>query len=71
MNKPITIARQEYLDAIVNLSNESTLPAFAKLEVLRVCTIELERIAKEELQRDTAMYQRSLKEGDKVADGNV
>lgn len=71
MNKPITIARQEYLDNIVNLSNESPLPAFAKLEVLRLCTIELERVAKEELQRDTAMYQRSLKEGDEVADGNV
>ena len=70
MEKPITVARNEYIQQIVALSNQAQLPAFAKIEVLKLCIDELQQIAEQELQRDTELYNQSL-EVTTDADDNV
>ena len=52
MQKPITVMREEFIGGVVALVNESTLPAFVKLDVLTNCVRELQALAKAEYQRD-------------------
>ena len=52
MQKPITVMREEFIGGVVALVNESTLPAFVKLDVLNTCVRELQALAKAEYQRD-------------------
>ena len=56
MNKPITVLRHEYIDGIINLSNEIGLPAFVKAEVLKSILEEMQSLAVKEYQNDLAAY---------------
>lgn len=60
MNKPITIARRDYLHGIVDLSNKSMLPAFVMVDVLERVTNELRQLAEGELKHDEATYRAAL-----------
>lgn len=60
MNKPITVARNDYIQAICDISNKSGLPAFVKVDVLERILIEVRSVADMELKRDEAEYRASL-----------
>lgn len=59
MNKPITILREEYVNKIVTVSNESALPAFVKLDVLEKVCEQLRKLAREEYAKDVSEYQNA------------
>lgn len=61
-NKPITVARQEYMQKIVDVTNSAELPAFVKLDVIRQIFDKLKTLTAEELKRDTEDYNASLRE---------
>ena len=67
VNKPITVARNDYMAALCNITNQSNLPAFVVVDVLTRFTAELEKLAEAELSRDTAAYREAIqkaREGD-------
>ena len=60
MNKPITVARNEYMQALVDITNQSGLPYFAIVDVLERMKSQLEKLAEAQLQQDTAAYAKAL-----------
>lgn len=69
MNKPITMLRQEYLEAVVKLTNDSPLPAFIKADVMTICLQELKKLTDEELRRDTQEYKEKIADATKDGEG--
>ena len=60
MNKPLTVARQEFAENIVELINNSGLPAFVALEILKSCEVELNTLAQKQYEQEKAEYEKSL-----------
>lgn len=61
LDKPITVLREEYLRAVVDLSNSvRSLPAFIKQQVLQQCADEYSRIARVEYENDMRAYTQSM-----------
>lgn len=54
--KPITLARHDYMQGIVNLTNRSGLPAFVMVEVLEQTARELRPLMDAELKRAEATW---------------
>ena len=59
MNKPITVARYEYMQNIVNVTNNAHIPAFIKVEVLKQAIELLKPVIDAELKRDMDSYYQS------------
>ena len=57
MNKPITVARRDYMEAFIQLTNDAHLPAFVLIDILEQAVRELKTLAEKELARDEAMWQ--------------
>lgn len=62
MKKPLTIARKEYIDSIINATNASNLPAFVIVEVLEKMISEMKKMASTELKRDEALWHKAQTE---------
>ena len=60
MTKPLTVARQEFAENIVELINNSGLPAFVALEILKSCEAELNTLAQKQYEQEKAEYEKSL-----------
>lgn len=56
MNKPITLIRDEFINNIVNLCNESGLPFFVVEDVLKDLIQEIHMAAKQQLAEDKKVY---------------
>ena len=56
MNKPITLIRDEFINNIVNLCNDSGLPFFIVEDVLKDLIQEIHMAAKQQLIEDTKKY---------------
>lgn len=61
MNKPITVAREDFAQALIKLTNEAPLPAFVKIDVLSGVTKALEPVAMEEYNREKQAWDESQK----------
>ena len=57
--KPITVAREEYLQSIIKLSNETPLPAFAKIDALNGVINSLQQIAVQEYQQEKDAWEKA------------
>lgn len=64
--KPITLARQDYINKLCEVTNNSGLPAFVTVEVLEKLLVELRKGVELELKRDEAEYRKSLMDAEKV-----
>ena len=60
MNKPITIARQELIDALIQVINNSPVPAFVAADVLKELLPAVQANIKKELEADVAEYRYAL-----------
>ena len=56
MNKPITVARQEFTQDLVNLVNSSGLPAFVMRQSLAQMDQALAQLEQAQLEKDTAEW---------------
>lgn len=64
MNKPITVARQEFSEALVKLVNESGLPAFVMRQALAQMDNALSQLEQAQLEKDKAEWESQQKEVD-------
>lgn len=69
MNKPITVARQEFSEALVNLVNNSGLPAFVMRQSLAQMDNALSQLEQAQLEKDTAEWNQQ--EGADDADRDI
>lgn len=60
VTKPITVARQDLLTALVDDINKSGLPAFVVSGVLSDISASVSKLAQEQLVTDTQNYQEQL-----------
>ncbi len=60
MQKPLTVAHQEFKDSIVCLINNSGLPAFILADTLSSFVRDLNSLAKHQYQQDKAEYEKDL-----------
>lgn len=65
MEKPLSVKREEFLQAIVKAVNEAELPAFVALEVLKAVTAEAANVAQQQLEAERRAYYESLAKEDK------
>nr|DAV01113.1 MAG TPA: hypothetical protein [Bacteriophage sp.] len=62
MDKPITVARQEFTQQLVNLVNNSGLPAFVMRSALSQVDTALAQLEQAQLEKDTAEWESQQKE---------
>ena len=60
MNKPITVAHCDFMEALAKVCNESELPAFVKIDVLDKALVQLRKFADDEYRKDNEQYQKAL-----------
>ncbi len=60
IRKPLTIARQEFLENLANVINESDLPAFIIGDVLSGVLSEVRTLAERQYNSDKENYEKSL-----------
>lgn len=60
VQKPLTVARRDYMQGIVDLTNSSGLPAFVMVEVLEHTLNELRPLMGSELKRDEAAWRAAV-----------
>lgn len=59
MDKPLTVARQDFAEEIVNVINESGLPAFVMSDILKNAITEVDKIAQAQYEQDKEAYEKS------------
>lgn len=59
IQKPLTMLRNEYASAIIETTNNSNLPAFVAVDVLKDILRELQNLAGQQYQRDVQMYNQA------------
>jgi len=64
MDKPLTVARGEFMTTIVNAVNEARLPAFVIAEVLTQALTVVRERAEIEYKNDLDAYNKALKESE-------
>lgn len=73
MDKPITVARIEFIDKLVELVNNSGLPSFVIMPVLDDALREMKRITDEQYRNDFIEWNESQKkeEAEEADDGRI
>lgn len=64
INKPTTVARQEFVDNLKILINSSELPAFIIEPILKDFLEEVKMIAKKQYELDKSYYEKIISEKD-------
>lgn len=58
MNKPLTIARQEFAESLINIINGAELPAFVVSGVLKETLAEVDKIAAQQYENDRQQWEK-------------
>ncbi len=64
MNKPITIAREDFIENLVKIINDSGLPIFVVRDELNRAYNQLAQVEKEQLEQDKKTWEGSQKESE-------
>ena len=59
MDKPLTVARGEFLKTIIDVVNDAQMPSFVKAEVLSQVLAVVRENAESEYQNDLKIYNES------------
>ena len=62
INKPITVIREEVIDSITSVINNSMLPAFVIENILRDMHLEAKAVAQKQYEIDRQRYEEALAE---------
>lgn len=72
MQKPITVARQEFIETVANAVNNSDLPAFLVIDVLRMFLSQLKPQEEQQFQRDLSDWEKyQAEEAERKSDGDT
>lgn len=64
IEKPITVARQEFIDTIFDAINKCGLPLFIIEPILRDVYLEVKSLSQKQYEMDRDEYESKLKTGD-------
>ena len=67
--KPMTVAKEDFVNNLANLINNSGLPAFVIEPVMKDMYFEVRDVAKKQYQQDNEQYQSSLASFANTVDG--
>ena len=56
MEKPITLRREEFVNELVKLVNDSGLPAFVLRDILRDVTVQVDNLARQQYEADKKAF---------------
>ena len=62
MERPLSVAREEFVDSLVTLINDSGLPMFVVLDVLKGAETEVKAAAQAQYEQDKKAYEESKEE---------
>ena len=62
IEKPITVARQEFIDTISNDINTCGLPLFVVETILKDIYLEVKALSQRQYETEKAAYEQKLKE---------
>lgn len=62
MERPLSVAREDFVDALVALINNSGLPMFVVLDVLKGAEAEVKSAAQAQYEQDKKAYEESKNE---------
>lgn len=62
MNKPLTIARQEFTQAIVDAVNGAELPMFVISDILKSALTEVDKLAQAQYEADVKTWEEEKKD---------
>lgn len=60
INKPMTIARQEFIDNVIDLCNNSNLPYFCMEGILKDIILEIHQASVKQYEMDKDNYEAEL-----------
>lgn len=60
IHKPITLAREDFIQAVCDTCNKADIPAFVKIDVLERVLNELRKVQETELKHDEAEFRAAL-----------
>lgn len=66
IQKPITVARAEFVSNLADLINNSGLPAFVIESILKDMLYDVRTMCKKQLELDTKKYQEMLAASDDI-----
>ena len=70
MNKPITVARHDFIQQVVDLVNNSGLPAFSVVDILKAVINQMNPLVEAQYKKDLEAYETSqAPEGEVTEDG--
>lgn len=64
MDKPLTIARHDFMEKMTELINESGLPAFVISDIFELTLPTLKVLAQQQLETDQAAYKEGEEDGE-------
>ena len=64
MNKPLTIARQEFTQEIVDAINRTEIPMFVIADILKSALAEVNSMAQAQYEADVKAWQKAQEEND-------
>lgn len=68
MNKPLSVARREYIQTVVDLTNNSGLPMCVIVDILDGILKDARNLADTEYQRDLAAWNKQQEGANEHAD---
>lgn len=69
INKPLTIARQEFIDNVIDLCNNSNLPYFCMEGILKDVISEIHQASVKQYEMDKTNYEAELKAASNTNNG--
>ena len=60
MNKPLTIARREFIESMSKLTADCGLPFSMLVDIFRDAAAQAQRLEREQYERDKAAYEAAL-----------
>ena len=66
-SKPITVARRDYMNTIIDVTNNSELPAFVVAEILEKILSQVKEAETQQLKHDEAEWHKACAEAQKDA----
>lgn len=64
IEKPITVARQEFIDGLVNYINNSGLPLFVVEPILKDMYMEVKTMSQKQYESEKMQYEQMMQMGD-------
>ena len=71
MQKPLSVARYEFIQQLTNLINGANVPFFVIESVLKDMYVDVKALAQKQLETDMGRYQAAIESGSQSSDSSI